>query len=68
MPACNSAQTDTLYQLRPFLARLTANLSHCYNPNSKQAVEEARIKYKGVHFSQTVYATDIHQTSNEKVE
>ena len=48
--ACDSAKADTLYQLRPFLVSLTANLSHCYNPNSEQAVEEARIKYKWYTF------------------
>ena len=46
IPACDSADGDTLYQPRPFLASLTANLFHCYNPYSKQAVEEARIQYK----------------------
>ena len=43
MPACESAEADTLYQLRSLLARLTANLSHYYSPNTKQAVEEERI-------------------------
>ena len=57
MPACESTEADTLYQLRPLLARLTANLSHCYSPNTDQ----------GVHFSLIVYANDIHQMSNEKV-
>lgn len=47
MPNCYSAEADTLYWLWPFLVSLKANFSHCYNPYSQQAVEEARIKYKG---------------------
>ena len=35
IPACDSADRDTLYQPRPFLASLTANLFHCHNPYSK---------------------------------
>lgn len=43
MPACESTEADTLYQLGPLLARLTVNLSPCYSPNTEQAVEEERI-------------------------
>lgn len=43
MPACESTEADTFYQLRPLLERLTANLSHCDSPNTEQAVEEERI-------------------------
>ena len=61
IPACDSADGDTLYQPRPFLASLTANLFHCYNPYSKQAVEEARIQYKRCT-SLKQYMPICHQT------
>ena len=68
MPNCYSAEADTLYWLWPFLVSLKANFSHCYNPYSQQAVEEARIKYKGnTSLKKKIYAKEIHQASNEKV-
>ena len=47
MPACDPAEADTLYLLRPFLTSLTANLSQNYKPYIKQTAREARKKYKG---------------------
>ena len=47
MPPCNSAEAHTCYQLRPLLASVTVNSSHCHTHNNKQEEEEARVKYKG---------------------
>ena len=54
MPACDSAEADTLYQLRLFLASLTANLSHSYNSIASRQWKEQGSRVRGTLLSNSI--------------
>ena len=54
IPACDSAEADTLYKLRLLLTSLTANLSHGYNSIASRQWKKQGSSVRGTLLSNSI--------------